>query len=75
MCSFAKEVKMATNLGIDTDLLKQALELGKLKTKKETVNQALREFIQRRKMEDVISAFGTIVYSSDYEYDQLRTRP
>ncbi|MCA0444884.1 MAG: type II toxin-antitoxin system VapB family antitoxin [Bacteroidetes bacterium] len=66
---------MATNLGIDTDLLKQALELGKLKTKKETVNQALREFIQRRKMEDVISAFGTIEYSSDYEYDQLRTRP
>lgn len=65
---------MATNLGIDTDLLKQALELGKLKTKKETVNQALREFIQRRKMEDVISLFGTIDYSSDYDYKQLRNR-
>ncbi|MBN8705506.1 MAG: type II toxin-antitoxin system VapB family antitoxin [Bacteroidetes bacterium] len=65
---------MATNLGIDTELLKQALELGKLKTKKETVNQALREFIQRRKMEDVISLFGTIDYSSDYDYKQLRNR-
>lgn len=66
---------MATNLGIDTDLLKQALELGRLKTKKETVNQALKEFIKRRKMEEVISSFGTVEYSSDYDYKQLRNRP
>ena len=39
---------MATNLGIDPDLLDQALAISGEKTKKATVNRALREFIARR---------------------------
>jgi hypothetical protein len=38
---------MATNLAIDDGLLNLALELGGMKTKKDTVNTALQEFIQR----------------------------
>jgi hypothetical protein len=59
---------MATNLAIDDSLLNMALQLGGLKTKKDTVNTALQEFIQRRKMEDVINLFGTIEYVPDYNY-------
>ena len=40
---------MATNLSIDQGLLSEALELSGFKTKKDTVNLALKEFINRRK--------------------------
>ena len=39
---------MATNLSIDPKLLEEALQVGGFSTKKDTVNQALKEFIQRR---------------------------
>ena len=66
--------EMATNLLIDVDLLNDALKVGGLKTKRETVNQALREFVKRRKTADVLSLFGTIDYDSDYNYKDLRKR-
>ena len=63
---------MPTNLAIDDKLLDTALQLGGYKTKKDTVNIALKEFIQRRKMEDVISLFGKIEYENDYNYKKMR---
>jgi Arc/MetJ family transcription regulator len=39
------EDRMATNLAIDDVLLEWARRVGKLRTKKETVTQALTEFI------------------------------
>jgi Arc/MetJ family transcription regulator len=65
---------MATNLAIDENLLEQARKIGGFKTKKETVNEALRELIQRRKQEDVIRIFGTVDYDSNYDYKKLRNR-
>jgi len=65
---------MPTNLAIDDKLLDTALQIGGLKTKKDTVNIALKEFIQRRKMEDVISLFGKIEYENDYDYKKMRNR-
>ena len=43
---------MATNLNIDQDLLKEAQRLGIQRTKRKTVNDALEEYIQRRKRKD-----------------------
>ncbi|HEB63396.1 MAG TPA: type II toxin-antitoxin system VapB family antitoxin [Gammaproteobacteria bacterium] len=40
---------MATNLAIDDKLLEEALSLSGLKTKKDTVNYVLKEFVNRRK--------------------------
>ena len=65
---------MATNLAIDDKLLITAQDISGLKTKKETVNLALKEFIQRRKQEDIINLFGTIEYDTDYDYKKLRNR-
>lgn len=65
---------MATNLAINEQLLNCALEIGGLRTKKDTVNAALEEFIQRRKAEDLISLFGKIEYDSDYDYKTMRNR-
>ena len=65
---------MATNLSIDNDLLNHALQIGKLKTKKDTVNLALKEFISRRETADIINLFGTIAYDSEYDYKKARLR-
>jgi len=65
---------MATNLLIDVGLLNDALKIGGMKTKKDTVNQALREFIKKRKAADVLQLFGTIEYDTDYDYKELRRR-
>lgn len=40
---------MATNLNINQELLEEALKIGGQKTKKSTVNKALKEFIEKRK--------------------------
>ena len=63
---------MATNLSIDPDLLNEALHISKLKTKKETVNQALREFVQRRKQREITALFGQLPHDPDYDYKKGR---
>lgn len=65
---------MATNLAIDDALLNQALEIGGFRSKKDTVNAALEEFIKRRKAEDVINLFGKIEYADSYDYKKMRKR-
>ena len=65
---------MATNLSIDAQLLDEALKAGGLKTKKDTVNLALEEFIKRRKMADILDLFGSIEYDEDYDYKEARRR-
>jgi len=63
---------MATNLAIDMELLEAALKVGGLRTKKDTVNEALREYITRRKTAEIIDVFGTIDYDDDYDYKKSR---
>lgn len=63
---------MATNLSIDPDLLEEALHISGLRTKKETVNQALKEFVQRRKQLEIVSLFGQLPQDPDYDYKQGR---
>ena len=65
---------MATNLAIDERLLIMAQGIAGIKTKKETVNLALKEFIQRRKQEEIIDLFGTVEYDEDYSYKTLRLK-
>ncbi len=65
---------MASNLDIDHGLLEIAKKLGGFKTKKETVNKALEEYIRRQKVNEVIDLFGTVVYEEEYEYKKMRDR-
>ena len=65
---------MATNLAIDEKLLEDALKAGQLKTKKATVNQALREFIQRRKQTGILKIFGSIDFDPNYDHKKGRAK-
>jgi hypothetical protein len=63
---------VATNLAIDERLLDEAQKVGKHRTKRETVNAALLEYIQRRKQQEIVSLFGTIDYDASYDYKRER---
>lgn len=63
---------MATNLAIDVNLLDEALRISGFKTKKDTVNQALMEFIQRRKQREIVTLFGKLPQDTDYDYKKGR---
>jgi len=65
---------MATNLAIDEELLQEAQETAGLKTKRETVNQALKEFIQRRKQLEILKLFGQVDFDPGYDHKKGRFR-
>jgi hypothetical protein len=66
---------MATNLNIEPGLLEQAVEAGKHRSKRAAVEEALREYINHRKQKDMLSLFGQIEYSSDYDDKAARRKP
>lgn len=57
---------MATDLAHD-GLLQEALKVGGRATKRETVTEALHQYINRRKQAAVLELFGTL------DYDPSRT--
>ena len=63
---------MATNLAIDDTLIESARRLGQHRTKREAVTQALSEYIQRLRQQEIISEFGKIDYQPDYDYKKQR---
>jgi len=65
---------MATNLAINQNLLIEALRVSGLKTKKDTVNLALKEFINSRKQLELIELFGKMDPDPGYDYKKGRTR-
>jgi hypothetical protein len=65
---------MPTNLAIDDNLLETAKNIGKHKTKKAVVTEALEEYIQRRKQLQIADIFGSIEYDEDYDYKEQRKK-
>jgi Arc/MetJ family transcription regulator len=63
---------MPTNLAIDDQLLDQARSVGGYRTKRETVNEALREFIQRRQRLELAKLAGEVDYDPKYDYKRER---
>jgi hypothetical protein len=65
---------VATNLALDDRLLEEALRIGGRSTKKETVTEALQEYINRRKQAAVVDLFGSVDYDPKYDYKKQRRR-
>lgn len=65
---------MATNLALDDKLIREALEIGHHKTKKEAVTAALREYVRGRKQLGVLELAGQIEYDPSYDYKRLRVK-
>lgn len=65
---------MPTNLAIDDDLLQEAFDLSGFRTKREAVNDALREYIAYRLRVKSIESFGTFDLIPYEEIKDLRKR-
>jgi hypothetical protein len=66
---------MATNVPVDDRLLEEAQKIGGHLTKKATLNEALHEYIQRRKQAKIVELFGTIDFDPAYDYKKQRRTP
>ena len=65
---------MATNLAIDEGLIEEAKRLGGHRTKRAAVNDALAEYVARRKRRAVLALFGKVEWAADYDYKAERSR-
>ena len=65
---------MATNLIIDDELLEEARRLGGHRTKKQTVTEALEEYIRRRKQVELLDLFGQVDFDPSDDHKAARRR-
>jgi Arc/MetJ family transcription regulator len=65
---------MATNLQLDDRLIKEAVTLGKHRTKKAAVTQALADYIRHLRQERILDLFGKVELDPGYNYKRQRAR-
>jgi Arc/MetJ family transcription regulator len=58
---------MRTNIDLDESLVKRALKLSGLRTKKDLVNMALREFLRRKDQKKILELRGKIHWQGDLD--------
>jgi Arc/MetJ family transcription regulator len=63
---------MRTNIVIDDELVKEAMELTGIKTKRELVNLALQELVVNRKQKDLRDLKGIILFDESFDYKAAR---
>ena len=66
---------MATNIELNETLLRKAMKLGKTKTKKETVQCALEEYVRHREQREILNLFNSIesdALTPDNDYKSQR---
>lgn len=63
---------MRMNIDIDENLLREAMEISGLKTKKAVVNEALARYVGLKKQKDILELMGKIDFDPDYDYKAAR---
>jgi Arc/MetJ family transcription regulator len=63
---------MRTNIVLDDRLVKEAMKLGGIQTKREIVDLALREFVTSRKRLDLRALRSSGLIDEAYDYKSLR---
>jgi len=58
---------MRTNIVIDDELMNKGIQYTGLRTKKEVVNYALRELIQRKERKEILRLKGKLHWEGDLE--------
>ena len=74
MICVKREGSMATNLALDDELVNEAKRLGGHRTKREAVNEALAEYVARRRRRSLLDLFGKMDWDRDYDYKAERSR-
>ncbi len=63
---------MRTNIVLDDELITEAMALGNAKTKREVVDLALQEFVQKRRQQRLKRLKGSMLIDPDYDLDAMR---
>lgn len=63
---------MRTNIDIDDALMKRAMMLSGIPTKRELVERALSEFVERHSRKDLSELHGQIFFAQGYDYKAMR---
>ena len=63
---------MRTNVVLDESLVEEALKLSNARTKKDLINQALKEFVENRKRLNLLDLSGKIRFAPGYDYKKVR---
>ena len=63
---------MRTNIVLDEALVAEAMQYAKMKSRRELVDLALREFVAARRRRDISELFGQVEIDPDYDYKVLR---
>ena len=64
--------ELRTNIMIDDALMSKAMDVSGLKTKKEIVEKALEEFIEKRTRKDLSELKGRIQFYEGYDHNAFR---
>ncbi len=64
---------MRTNIVLDDQLVKEAMKLANVKTKREAVDMALRRFVQSSKQKKLLDLFGTGGIRKGYNHKRARS--
>lgn len=65
---------MRTTIDLDDTLIEQACRLSGLKSKRETVEAALREFVARRHQQAILELVGKDLIDPAYDVRAVRAR-
>ena len=65
---------MRTNIEIDDRLMAEAMAASGLRTKRETVETALRLLAQRKRQASIVELFGKVAWEGDLDADR-RDKP
>jgi len=65
---------MRANIVIDEQLMQEALQYSNLKTKKDIINLALKEFVENAKKLSLLDLKGKISFEENYDYKNLREK-
>jgi Arc/MetJ family transcription regulator len=65
---------MPTNLSIDDALLRRAQKLGKHASKRQTVNEALREYVARLLRKEILELAGELKWDPKFDHKAARAR-
>ncbi|MCD6186245.1 MAG: type II toxin-antitoxin system VapB family antitoxin [Deltaproteobacteria bacterium] len=63
---------MRTNIDIDNGLLEEAFSVSQVRTKKDLIHEALREYIRLNKRKDLAELAGSIEFYEGYDHKKLR---
>ena len=65
---------MRTNIVLDDNLVKEAIKLSGVKTKKELIHLALKEFVENKRRRNLLDLEGKIEFAEGYDYKQMQDR-